>query len=154
MKPNLPAALALSGLLASCANFDYFNYFNSKPGALNMNSAVLKAESYESQEALADYYAKSAADMQARANEARLLGSQYEGKTYLYDSEAGETVDRTRKLADLYDRAAADNRRMAEIHRRVAVQLPCKPMGISGKGGLIPCHLPTEKNASKVGRNP
>jgi hypothetical protein len=136
------AILGSTGLLVACA------WFESKPEVLNMNSAVLKAESYESQEALADYYAKAAADMRLRANEARLLGSQYEGKTYLYGKNGRDTVDLSRKLAEIYERAAAENQRMADIHREVAVLLPCKPIGISGKGSLIPCRLPAEKRVS------
>lgn len=142
MHPKLPAVLALSGLLAACA------WFDSKPEELNMNTAVLKAETYESQEALADYYAKAAADLQSRANEARNLGSQYEGKTYLYGNDGRDAINRSTKLADLYDRAAADNRKLADIHRRTALELPCKPIGVPGKGGIIPCHKPVDKRAS------
>jgi hypothetical protein len=116
-----------------------------------MNSAVLKAETYESQEALADYYSKAAADLRLRANDARLLGSQYEGKTYLYGRNGRSTIELSGKLADLYERAATYNQRMADIHRQAAVLLPCKPIGISGKGSLIPCRLPAEQRASGSG---
>lgn len=142
MHAKPPAVLALSALLGACA------WFDSKPEALDLNTAVLKAETYESQEALADYYAKAAADLQSRAGEARSLGSQYEGKTYLYGNDGRDAISRSLKLADLYERAAADNRRLAEIHRKLAVQLPCKPAGVPGKGGLIPCHAPVEKSVS------
>jgi hypothetical protein len=136
----LPAILAASSLLASCT------WFDTQP--FDLNTAVLKGETYESQEALADYYAKAAADLQSRADEARALASQYEGKTYLYGNDGQDTVDRSRKLAGLYDRAAADNRRLADIHRRAAAQLPCKPVGVRGKGGLIPCKPSVEQTAS------
>lgn len=142
MSPKQLAVLALSALLAACT------WFESKPESLNTNTAVLKAETYESQEALADYYAKAAAELQSRAGEARALGSQYEGKTYLYGNDGRDAIHRSMKLAELYDRAAADNRRLAEIHSKLAVQLPCKPTGVPGKGGLWPCHGAVEKNAS------
>lgn len=145
MRLRLPAALALVGPLSGCA------WFESKPEALNMNSAVLKAESYESQESLADYYAKAAADLQLRANDARLLGSQYEGKTYLYGKNGRSTIDLSGKLAELYERAATYNQRMADIHRQAAALLPCKPIGIAGKGGLFPCHSPESPGASEGG---
>ncbi|MGZ8217303.1 hypothetical protein [Methylomagnum sp.] len=143
MKPiPLSALLALPVFLTACA------YFESKPEPLDMNVAVLKAETYETQEQLADYYAKAAADLSLRANDTRLLGNQYEGKTYLYGQDGRDAVNLSERLANIYERAAAENRRMAEIHRRVAVQLPCTPVGLSGKGALIPCHLPTAGSAS------
>lgn len=139
----LPALLALPLVLSACA------YFESKPEPLDMNVAVLKAETYETQEQLADYYAKAAADLAVRASDARLLGNQYEGKTYLYGQDGRDAVKLSQQLASLYERAAAENQRMANIHRKLAVQLPCTPTGLSGKGALIPCHLPNQSAAGR-----
>ncbi|CAL1239440.1 hypothetical protein [Candidatus Methylocalor cossyra] len=146
-KPSLATSLVLPALLAGCALFE-------SDQELQLNSAVLKAESYDSQEALAEFYEKAAAEMQLRAHDARVLADQYAGKTYIYGTLGRDTMNRAQRLADYYERAAAENRRLAEIHRQVALQLPCKAVGLPGKGSLLPCHPFSGNSRSGVASQP
>lgn len=108
------AALAVVGLLASCAQTD--------PHPMNMTQMIQDAKTHDDHEALAKHYEDAAKAMQAEVEEHKKWLDKYQTKSYLYGKQAQSLKDHCQALINTYQQAEKANRDMAADHRQMAVE--------------------------------
>ncbi len=108
------SALAVLGLLASCAHLD--------PHPMDMTNAIRNAKTSADHNALAKHYEDVAKRMQAKAQTQKNLLAEYETHGYYYGRQTEDLKEHTAALARLYQEAADANMDMAKSHRRMADQ--------------------------------
>jgi hypothetical protein len=106
------ALFVSAAIAAACARIE------SHP--MDMSAAVAGAKSLSDHVELAKHYDDAAKDMQTRADEHKKLLAQYQAKSYLYGKQADSFKTHCQALIGLYQRAAEENRMMAESHRQMA----------------------------------
>ncbi|MDD4906432.1 MAG: hypothetical protein PHD39_09780 [Methylobacter tundripaludum] len=112
MKTKLLITLALTlGLLSACAEMN--------PHSMDMSQAVQNATSKADHEALAQHYEEAAKEMQIKVDEHKKLLSQYQSKSYLYGRQAEDFKAHCERLIDVYEKAAEENLKMANMHRQM-----------------------------------
>jgi hypothetical protein len=109
---RLIASLAVLGLLTSCS-------INSH--RMDMNQAIQSAKNRADHEALAEHYEDAAKQMQAKANQHKILLAQYEGRG-LEGRQFHDLIIHCQWLIRAYEQAATENLSMAKSHREVAVE--------------------------------
>ncbi len=117
MKSKMKAffsALAVLGLLASCAHLD--------PHPMDMTNAIRSAKTSADHNALAKHYEDAAKRMQEKANAQKNQLAEYETHGYYYGRQAEDLKEHTAALVRLYQEAADANMNMAKSHRRMADQ--------------------------------
>jgi len=87
---------------------------------MDMSAAIAGAKSVSDHTDLAKHYDDAAKDMQNRAEEHKKLLAQYEAKSYLYGKQADSFKTHCQALIGLYQKAAEENRMMADTHRQMA----------------------------------
>lgn len=107
------AALAIAGLLASCAQTD--------PHPMNMTQMVQNAKTSADHEALAKHYDDAAKEMLAKVDEHKKLLEQY--TTGSYGRLAQPMKDHCEFLIRTYQQAADANMKMAAEHRKMAAEI-------------------------------
>ena len=113
MKTKLLITLLLTlGLLTACSEMN--------PHPMDMSQAVQSATSKFDQEELADRYEKAANEMQVKVDEHKKLLDQYQSKSYLYGRQAEDLKAHCQELINVYEKAVVANRKMAEIHQKMA----------------------------------
>jgi hypothetical protein len=80
------------GLLTACAEMN--------PHPMDMNQAVLNAETNADHAALAKHYDEVADEMQIKVDEHKKLLSQYEAKAYLYGRQAEDFKAHCQRLVE------------------------------------------------------
>jgi hypothetical protein len=112
MKTNTLITLALTlGLLSACAEMN--------PHPMDMSQAVQSASSKADHEALAKHYEETAKEMQLKVDEHKKLLSLYQSKSYLYGRQAEDFKAHCERLIDVYEKAAEENLKMANMHRQM-----------------------------------
>jgi RecB family exonuclease len=106
------ALLASFTLAAACARME------THP--MDMSAAVESAKTHADHEALAKHYDAAAQDMQAKVEEHKKLLVHYGRESYLYPKQTPSMKDHCQMLINLYQKAAEENRMMAESHRQLS----------------------------------
>lgn len=109
------AALAVLGLLASCAQMERYH-------PMDMTQAVQSAKTRADHEALAKHYENMAQTMQERVQKHKKLLEQYETQSYHYGREAEDLKAHSHALIRFYEQAAEANMNMAASHRKMAAE--------------------------------
>jgi hypothetical protein len=111
-------ALALAGLLAACAPMST----NIASEDIATQMAVQNATTPSDHHALAKHFEDVAKEMQAKADEKKVLLEQYE-KIRLYGWQSHNLKSRTSALIRKYEQAAQSNMRESVLHRQMARKL-------------------------------
>lgn len=88
-----------------------------------VSSSGFEAQASKNHETIAKYYEDSAAEMQAKAQEHKLLLEQYEEKSYLYGKNAQDLQSHAAALIRKYEQAAEADAKKANTHRTIASRL-------------------------------
>ena len=112
------AVLSMLGLLASCAQMGPLE----KQGD-DIHKAAQNAITYADHDNLAKRYAKTAKEIQVKAEEQKKLLQHYEDKSYLYGRQAQDIQSRTWALLNKYEQAVEENIHQAAFHQRMASEL-------------------------------
>ncbi|HEY8097347.1 MAG TPA: hypothetical protein VIE65_14800 [Methylobacter sp.] len=113
MKKQLVITLFLAlSLLSACSEMN--------PHPMDMSQALQSATSKADHEALAKHYDEAAEAMQVKVDEHKKLLDQYQSKSYLYGRQAEDLKAHSQELINVYEKAVAANRKMAEMHRKIA----------------------------------
>lgn len=108
--------LALCGLLGACA---------STPHRMDMTQAIQSATTRGDHENLAKHYDAAAQDLQAKAAEHQRMLARYEANKSLYGRRNAEMlITHCQVLVRSYEQAAAENTRLAAVHRQMAAETP------------------------------
>ncbi|QSA98096.1 hypothetical protein [Methylococcus sp. EFPC2] len=112
-KALLTVALTL-GLLEGCAQ--------SNPHPMDMTVAVQSAKTKTDHEALAAHYEQAAKEADAMVEEHQQILADFKKDPHDYPKSylGGNFESHCQRLIDIYERAAAENREMAKMHRQMA----------------------------------
>lgn len=97
---------------------------SKNPHPMDMTKAVQSATTRADHLALAQHYEEAAAAAEAKVAEHKQLLIQYRQKSYLYGKEIYNFEEHCEALIHLYEQTANSNRKMAEMHRKVAQASP------------------------------
>jgi hypothetical protein len=88
-----------------------------------IRAAARNAVTRSDHDAIARYYEKTAAQMQAKVTEQKALLEQYENKSYLYGRQAQDLQSHTSALIRDYEKSAEASSQVAALHRQRAARL-------------------------------
>ena len=93
-----------------------------KTHPMDMSAAVAGAKTGADHTNLATHYDEVAKDMEAKVVEHKKLLAHYQKESYLYPSvkQTPSMADHCQTLINLYQKAAEENRMMADSHRQMA----------------------------------
>ena len=116
---NVLAALSMIGVLASASS----SVVAAQPiDTPEIRAAAQNAVTRGDHDAIARYYEKTAARMQAKVTEQKALLEQYENKSYLYGRQAQDLQSRTAALIRDYERSMEESTQLAVLHRQMAAK--------------------------------
>jgi hypothetical protein len=117
---NAFAALSLIGVLFSASS----SVVAAQPiDTPEIRAAAQNAATRGDHDAIARYYEKTAAQMQAKVTEQKELLEQYENKSYLYGRQAQDLQSHTSALIRDYEKSAEASTQIAALHRQMAARL-------------------------------
>jgi hypothetical protein len=117
---NVLAALSMIGVLASASSSVVADQPIDTP---EIRAAARNAVTRSDHDAIARYYEKTAAQMQAKVTEQKALLEQYENKSYLYGRQAQDLQSHTSALIRDYEKSAEASTQVAALHRQMAARL-------------------------------
>ncbi|HLF96491.1 MAG TPA: hypothetical protein VI457_05055 [Methylococcaceae bacterium] len=113
MNKKIFLALFVSAVIATaCARME------THP--MDMSAAVAGAKTAADHTDLAKHYDDAAKDMDARVVEHKKLLAHYQKESYLHPKQTPSMADHCQMLINLYQKAAEENRMMADSHRQMA----------------------------------
>lgn len=107
-------ALIILGLLSSCAQMSLH--------PMNMAQAVQTAKTRADHEALVKYYEDTAKEMKAKLQEHQKMYEEYEAHRQYYGRRGLDMDAMCRALIHYYGQAVETSMKMAESHRKMAVE--------------------------------
>jgi hypothetical protein len=117
---NVFAALSMIGVLVSASS----SVVAAQPiDTPEIRAAAQNAVTRGDHDAIARYYEKTAAQMQAKVTEQKALLEQYENKSYLYGREAQDLQSHTSALIRDYEKSVKASVKAAALHRQMATRL-------------------------------
>ena len=117
---NVLAALSMIGVLASASS----SVVAAQPiDTPEIRAAARNAVTRGDHDAIARYYEKTAAQMQAKVTEQKALLEQYENKSYLYGRQAQDLQSHTAALIRDYEKSVEASTQVAALHRQMAAKL-------------------------------
>lgn len=108
-------ALVIVSLLTACAHMN--------PHPMDMTQAVQNAKTKADHEALARHYEDTAQQMQTKALEHKKMLEKYEDNSEAYGRQALDLQSHCRNLISSYEEAERTNRSLAEIHRKMMLEV-------------------------------
>lgn len=112
MNKKIFLALIVSAALATACT-------QMKTHPMDMSAAVAGAKTGADHTNLATHYDEVAKDMDAKVVEHKKLLAHYQKESYLHPKQTPSMADHCQMLINLYQKAAEENRMMAEAHRKM-----------------------------------